>query len=146
MKIIIGSDHGGYELKEALKQTLSEKNIEIKDAGPSDKESVDYPDYAAIVANAVAQGEADAGVLVCGTGLGMSIAANKVNGIRSVVLFDEFTAEMAKAHNNANVVCLGGRTTDIPTAKKLLAIWLDTEFEGDRHQRRLDKIKELENP
>jgi ribose 5-phosphate isomerase B len=144
VKIVIGSDHGGFELKEELKAFLSEQNISVEDLGTQNAESVDYPDYAAKVAERIAKGDADAGVLVCGTGIGMCMTANKFKGIRAAVLTTEFEAEMAKAHNNANVICLGGRVLDAGAAKNLTAIWLKTEYEGGRHDRRLAKIAELE--
>ncbi len=145
MKIVIGSDHGGFELKERLKKELSNKNIAVEDLGNEGSESVDYPDYAAKVSEKISSGAADAGVLVCGTGLGMCITANKFKNVRATVIYDEVTAQMAKAHNNANVICLGGRTTDPETAWKLISIWLETEYEGGRHDRRLNKIKEIES-
>lgn len=144
MKIVIGSDHGGFELKEELKAFLSEQKIAVEDLGTQNAESVDYPDYAAKVAERIAKGEADAGVLVCGTGIGMCMTANKFKGIRAAVLTTEYEAKMAKAHNNANVICLGGRVLDAGAAKNLTAIWLKTEYEGGRHDRRLAKIADLE--
>ena len=145
MTILIGSDHGGFELKEFLKAKLTQQQIQIHDLGPNDQDSVDYPDYAAKVSEQISTGQADAGILVCGTGIGMCITANKFKNIRAAVLSDEYTAQMAKAHNNANVICLGGRTTDPDLAWKLLSIWLETNYEGGRHQRRLEKIKEIES-
>ena len=144
MKIVIGSDHGGFALKEELKAFLIEQNISVEDLGTQNSESVDYPDYAARVALSIEKGVAHAGILVCGTGIGMCITANKFKGIRAAVLTNEFEAEMAKAHNNANVICLGGRVLDAETAKHLTAIWLKTQYEGGRHDRRLAKIAELE--
>ena len=144
MKIVIGSDHGGFELKKHLKHELSAQQIDVLDIGTQNAESVDYPDYASQVSEKISSREADAGLRVCGTGIGMCITANKFKNIRAAVLSDEFSAKMAKAHNNANVICLGGRTTDAETAWKLVSIWLETEYEGGRHDRRLDKIKELE--
>lgn len=145
MKIVIGSDHGGFELKENLKRRFLSKQIEVVDLGHDSPESVDYPDYAAQVSKIISNGEADSGILVCGTGLGMCITANKFKNIRAVVPYDEYTAKMAKAHNNANVICFGGRTTDPEEAWKLITIWLETEYEGGRHDRRLAKIKEIES-
>ncbi len=144
MKIVIGSDHGGFELKKVLKEFLSQQKIKFEDLGSEEAESVDYPDYAARVAEQVATGQADAGILVCGTGIGMCITANKFPGIRAAVLTDEYTAQMAKAHNNANVICLGGRTQEIEAAKQLVSVWLKTEYEGGRHDRRLAKIAALD--
>lgn len=145
MKIVIGSDHGGYDLKEYLKNQLTTKQIEVEDLGHNSLDSVDYPDYAAKVSHKISSGEADAGVLVCGTGIGMCITANKFKNIRAAVLYDDYTAKMAKAHNNANVICLGGRTTDPDQAWQLISIWLETPYEAGRHERRLDKIKEIES-
>lgn len=144
MKIVLGSDHGGFELKEALKDFFTKREIAIEDLGNEGLASVDYPDYAARVAESISNGSADAGVLICGTGLGMCIAANKFKGVRAVVLSDKYSAEMAKAHNNANVVCLGGRVKSVKEAEELLAVWLDTDYEGGRHDRRLKKIADLE--
>ncbi len=145
MKIVIGSDHGGVELKDKLKRELSHKQIEVEDLGTNNSESVDYPDFAAQVSDKISKGEADAGLLLCGTGIGMCITANKFKNVRAAVIYDEFTAQMAKAHNDANVICLGGRTTEPEKAWQLVSIWLETEFEGERHMRRLDKIKEIES-
>lgn len=144
MKIVIASDHGGYQLKQAILRFLAEEKIVFEDFGINSAESADYPDYAVKVAKAVATGEADAGILVCGTGLGMTITANKFKGIRAALITDIHLARMAKEHNNANVIALGGRTTDIAKAIRLLKIWLKTPFQGERHQKRLDKIKEIE--
>ena len=127
-----------------LKTFLESSAIEIEDLGTNNADSVDYPDYAAQVADRISQGQADAGLLVCGTGIGMCITANKFKGIRAAVLTNDFEAKMAKAHNNANVICLGGRVLDNKTAQRLVQIWLDTEYEGGRHDRRLAKIAELE--
>ncbi len=142
--LLIASDHGGFELKEQLKQFLSELGIEVEDLGCKQGERVDYPDYALALARKVANGEAEAGILICGTGIGMSIAANKVKGIRAALVHDEYTARMSKMHNNANVICFGGRTTGPEVAKAALKVWLDTKFEGGRHIRRLEKIAEAE--
>jgi len=133
VKIVIGSDHGGFELKEELKNYLTGKDISVEDLGNEGLDSVDYPDYAASVADKISKSDADAGILVCGTGLGMCITANKFKGVRAAVLSDEFTAQMAKAHNNANVICLGGRTQTVEHALKLVSIWLETEYEGGRN-------------
>ncbi len=144
MKIAIGSDHGGYFLKEVIKEYLAEKGYEVEDFGCFSQESVDYPDYAKKVAEAVSKGECDAGVLMCGTGIGISIAANKVKGIRAALCHDGLTARLAKQHNNANIICMGGRTTGIETAKDIVDNWLNSEFEGGRHLRRINKIKDME--
>jgi ribose 5-phosphate isomerase B len=145
MKIALGSDHGGYSLKQSLIPFLQERDIRVADAGTNNSEdSVDYPDFAERVALLVSHGEADAGILVCGTGIGISIAANKVPGIRAALVTDVFMARMAKEHNNANILVLGGRVLDEQKACDLVGAWLDAAFEGGRHQGRLDKIAELE--
>lgn len=143
--LAIGSDHGGYDLKEQIKEHLKERNIEFKDFGTNSTASVDYPDYAEIVCNAVVSGECERGILVCGTGIGISIAANKVKGIRAALCGDSFSAKMAKQHNNANVICLGGRVTGSELAFSIVDAWIDNEFLGGRHQNRIDKIHALEN-
>jgi ribose 5-phosphate isomerase B len=145
MKIALGSDHGGYSLKQALIPLLQARDIQVADAGTDNSvDSVDYPDFAERVALLVVHGEADAGILVCGTGIGISIAANKVPGIRAALVTDEFMARMAKEHNNANILVLGGRVLDEQKACSLVSAWLDATFEGGRHQGRLDKIAEIE--
>ena len=144
MKIAIGCDHGGIVLKPAVTAYLEEKKIEYADFGTFTTDSVDYPVYAKKVAEAVASGACDKGILLCGTGVGMSIAANKVKGIRAAVLSDEFSAAACSAHNNANVLCLGGRILSPEKAVKLVDLWLTTPFEGGRHVRRLDEIAEME--
>lgn len=140
MKIAIGSDHGGLNLKSVLKSHMESKGIEVKDFGTHSTDSVDYPDYGEAVGEAVAKGDYDLGVLVCGTGLGISMAANKVNGVIAACVSDCFSAEMARAHNNANILALGERVVGPGLAVKLLDTFLETEFEGGRHQRRVDKI------
>ncbi|MCP3177839.1 ribose 5-phosphate isomerase B [Desulfuromonas sp. KJ2020] len=142
--LIIASDHGGLELKEAVKTYLKKRQVDVRDLGTNGSESVDYPDFGEKVARAVSLGEADAGILICGTGIGMSIVANKFPGVRAALAHDEFTARMAKEHNNANVLVLGGRVEAADQGIEMVAAWLDSEFEGGRHQRRLDKIAELE--
>lgn len=144
MIIALGADHGGYELKEAIKKYLDEKGIDYKDFGTFSTESVDYPDYALKVAEAVASQECSEGILVCGTGIGMSIAANKVPGIRAAHAEDVFSAKAAKEHNNANILCLGGRITGPGLAIMMVEEWLNSTFQGGRHQRRIDKITEIE--
>ncbi len=144
MRVFIGSDHAGFRLKEAIKPYLIERGFEVHDVGTDSEESVDYPDYAAKVAKAVADGEADRGVLICGTGIGMEMAANKVKGVRAAMVTDPELARMMRAHNDANVLTLGGRYLDEETAKEILDVFFDTEFEGGRHQRRVDKIAALE--
>jgi len=142
--LVIASDHGGYELKRDLCARLAELDIPYADLGPSSNESVDYPDYAAKVAYAVASGEYGHGVLVCGSGIGMSIAANKIPGIRAAVVQDVEHARLAAEHNNANVLCLGGRFTALDLAAEMVQIWYKSECHGERHHRRLDKIASLE--
>ena len=142
--LVVGSDHGGYELKMAILEMLRDKGIACADFGTDGSDSVDYPDYAAKVAGAVSSGDAELGILICGTGIGMSISANKFSKVRAALVHDEFTAQMAREHNNANILVMGGRVLSPDQGKKLVAIWLATEFEGDRHQNRLDKISALE--
>lgn len=142
MKIAIAADHGGYELKEALKRRLAALNI--TDLGTNSNESVDYPDYGAALARRVASGEFDRGILICGSGIGISIAANKVKGIRAALCHNAYTAEMARRHNDANVIAMGGRVVDEATAVQMTEIFLATEFEGGRHQRRVDKLSALD--
>ena len=144
MALAIGADHGGYLLKEEVKKYLTDRGIEFKDFGTFSEASVDYPDIAAAVGHAVVDGECERGLLFCGTGIGISIAANKVKGIRAACCTDEFSAEYCRRHNNANILCLGGRVLTVEKALKLVALYLDTPFEGDRHQRRLDKITAIE--
>lgn len=143
--IAMGSDHGGFELKEHIKKHLEERSLEYKDFGCYDENSVDYPDIAEKVCNAINSGDADKGILVCGTGIGISIAANKIDGIRAAHCHDVYSAEMTKRHNNANVICMGGRVIGRELAFKIIDAWLDAEFEGGRHQKRIDKIHALEN-
>lgn len=142
--IAVGSDHGGLELKNAICRLLKERGITVEDMGTGDGSSVDYPDFGLKVARAVADGRCESGVLVCGTGIGMSIAANKVHGIRAALVHDPFTAQMAKEHNNANILVLGGRILDVEKGCQLVEIWLDSAYEGGRHQNRLDKIHRIE--
>lgn len=142
--IIIGSDHGGLALKTALNSYLKRRGFVVTDAGTNGDASVDYPDFGQKVAETVIAGEAELGILICGTGIGMSIAANKVPGIRAALVTDVFMARMAKEHNNANVLVLGGRVLDEQKACDLVGAWLDATFEGGRHQARLDKITALE--
>jgi ribose 5-phosphate isomerase B len=142
--IAIGSDHAGFPLKEKLRAYLTSQGYEVSDVGTVSTESVDYPDYAEDVSERVVAGEADFGVLVCGTGIGMAIAANKVPGIRAANCGDTVSAQLSRAHNNANVLTMGGRMTDEVAARKILDIWLTTPFEGNRHQRRVNKISEID--
>ncbi len=144
MKLVIGSDHGGIHLKEVLKQHLAERGIEVTDAGTYTEESCDYPDIAVKVSREITAGNAERGILVCGTGIGMSMAANKVKGIRAALCGDVFSATMSREHNNANVICLGERVLGPGLALSILDAWLDTEFAGGRHERRVNKIMAIE--
>lgn len=143
MKIGIASDHGGFELKEYLKEYLKKSGIEVSDFGTNSEEPVDYPIYGERCARAVANGEVERGVVCCGTGIGISIAANKVKGIRCALCTDENMARLSRQHNNANMLALGGRITSNEEAQKILDAWLITEFEGGRHQRRIDMIENI---
>lgn len=143
MKIAMGADHGGYLLKDALKEYLGSRGHVVEDVGTQGPGSVDYPDFAREVGARVADGRAECGVLVCGTGIGISIAANKVRGVRAALVSSVTTARLAAEHNNANVLCLGGRLIASELATEIVQAWLDTEFEV-RHQRRLDMIAALE--
>ena len=145
MTLLIASDHGGFELKQFLLQRLRAAGREVEDLGTDDGSvSVDYPDYAAAVAARVAGDSSVLGILVCGTGIGMSIAANKFAGVRAALAHDEFTARMAREHNNANILVLGGRVLDADAAWQMVQVWLGAAFEGGRHQNRLGKITQLE--
>ena len=144
MRVAIGSDHAGLLLRGVVKAALFAHGVEVNDLGPQEPTSVDYPDYAAKVCAEVTAGHADLGVLVCGTGLGMSIAANKVQGIRAAVCRTEFEARLARQHNDANVLCLGERVTGPGLAEAILAAFLSAEFEGGRHAKRVDKVKALD--
>jgi ribose 5-phosphate isomerase B len=144
MKVAIASDHRGYHLKERVISLLKAKGHTVVDDGPSSDESVDYPDFAALVAKKVSSGAVDRGVLICGTGIGMAVAANKFPGILAAACSDEVTAELSRRHNNLNVLCLSGDLLSSRTAERLVEIWMDTEFEGGRHERRVEKIRQLE--
>jgi ribose 5-phosphate isomerase B len=141
---IIASDHGGLETKEAVKGFLKGRGIEVRDLGTLNADSVDYPDFGEKAARAVARGEAEKGILICGTGIGMSIVANKFPGVRAALVTDEFTARMSKEHNNANILVMGGRVLTPEESCCMVGVWLDAVFEGGRHQRRLDKIAQIE--
>ena len=144
--IALGSDHAGYELKQVIIKHLEERNIEYRDYGTYSTDSCDYAVFAEKTARAVAGGECELGLLFCGTGVGISMAANKVRGIRACCCSDLFSAEMTRLHNNANILCLGGRVVTDEKAKELVDIFLDTPFSGEeRHQRRIDQITDLEN-
>lgn len=144
MKIALASDHAGYAEKERLKTVLSDLGVEFEDLGPASEESVDYPDYARKVADQVAQGQVEQGLLVCGSGTGMAITANKVPGVRAAVAWSEEIARLARQHNNANVLALGARTTPADEIPKIVRAWFSTEFEGGRHAERVAKISEVE--
>ena len=139
-KVCIASDHAGYNLKEDIKNFLIKKNISIFDLGPMNKNSVDYPDYAKKVSNRVKVSKSDVGILVCGSGTGMAICANKTKGIRAAVCYNTQSTRLSRLHNNANVISLGSRLTKKNIALKLVSIFLNTKFEGGRHQRRVKKI------
>ena len=141
----IGSDHGGFELKQAVMKHLEERGIEYRDYGTYTPESCDYPDYGAAVGRAVASGECERGIIICGTGIGISMAANKIDGVRCALCGDCFSAEMARAHNDANVLALGARTLGEGLALKIVDTFLDGEFQGGRHARRVAKIMALED-
>jgi ribose 5-phosphate isomerase B len=145
VKIIIASDHAGLELRRELVSALQELRVEVNDVGPTTNASVDYPDFAKTVCKAVAAGEYQYGVLVCGTGIGMSITANKYRGIRAALCTSEFEARMTRAHNDANVLCLGQRVVGAGLARSIVEAFVATPFEGGRHQKRLDKIREAES-
>ncbi len=144
MKLGIGSDHGGFELKEHIREYLEKENIEYVDYGTYSLESVDYPDYGKRVGEAVASGEVDRGIVVCGTGIGISIACNKVKGVRCALCSEPYSARMSIEHNNANVLALGGRVLGKDLALEILGTWLKAEFQGGRHQRRIEKISEID--
>jgi len=145
MKIAIGADHAGFALKEELREALAAQGYEVKDFGTHSAESTDYPDYASAVAHAVARGECERGVLVCSTGVGMSIAANKVNGIRAALAFNADEIELTRAHNDSNVIAIGARYMDLAQARELVDVFVKTPFLGGRHQRRVDKMMNLEH-
>lgn len=145
MKIAIANDHTAVTLKNEIVLHLQEKNIEVLDLGANGKESVDYPLYGEKVANAVVSKEVDLGITICGTGVGISLAANKVKGIRAVVCSEPYTAKLSKMHNDTNVLSFGARVVGSEMAKMIVDNWLDAQFEGDRHQRRIDLITSIEN-
>jgi len=143
--LAIGADHGGVHLKEVVIQALKAHQIAFVDVGTNGEASVDYPDFAAKVASGVANGDYDRGILICGTGIGMSIAANKFYGVRAALCHNTFTARMSRAHNDANVLVLGERVTGVGVANEIINVWLETDFEGGRHARRVEKIHFHEN-
>ncbi len=144
MKVAIGCDHGGLHLKEDIKSLLADGGYEVTDFGTNSTDSVDYPDIAVPVANAVANSEFDRGILICGTGIGIGIAANKVKGIRAALCHDTFSAHASREHNNANILTMGERIIGPGLARDIVKIWLTTEFEGGRHERRVAKIADIE--
>jgi ribose 5-phosphate isomerase B len=144
MRISIGADHAGFQLKGKIKELLLGQGIEVDDRGTYSEESVDYPDYARAVGERVAQGLADGGILICGTGIGMSIAANKIPGIRAANAGSEPAAQLSREHNNANVLTLGARLLDDDSAFRIVEAWLRASFAGGRHQRRVEKITQME--
>lgn len=145
MKLAVGSDHRGYHIKRRIVNFLREHKHDVVDVGTNSEESVDYPDIAIVVARMIVSGEVERGILICGTGLGMSIAANKFAGIRATSVHDDVTAELSRRHNNSNVLCLSADLLGERLIHHIVDIWLKTEFEGGRHARRLGKINELEN-
>ena len=144
MKVVIGADHGGFELKEILKKHMMSKGFDVLDVGTHNTNSVDYPDIARAACEKIISEECEWGVLVCGTGIGISMAANKIKGIRCALVSNEYSAEMTKRHNNANVLAFGGRVTGCDLAKNILDAYINAEFEGGRHKNRIDKIAALE--
>jgi ribose 5-phosphate isomerase B len=143
-KIAIGSDHAGFEAKEKAKKELESLSVEIVDKGTHSLESVDYPDFGAAVGRAVASGEVERGVLICGSGIGVCIAANKIRGVRAAVCWNEETARLAREHNDANVLCIGARFIEADLAARMIRVFMETEFAGGRHARRVEKLKELD--
>jgi ribose 5-phosphate isomerase B len=143
-KVAIGSDHAGFEAKASASRVLDALGADVLDKGTHGAESVDYPDFGAAVGRAVASGEADCGVLVCGSGIGIAIAANKIPGVRAAVCWNEETARLARQHNDANVLCLGARFVEPELAGRMIRAFVETEFEGGRHQRRVDKLAKLD--
>lgn len=139
--IAIASDHAGLGLKADICQLLQSLGIEVEDLGPQDTKSVDYPDYAHLLSRAVSDGRIERGILICGSGIGMSMAANRHPGVRAALCHDAYTAEMSRRHNDANVLCIGERTTGPGVAQQIVRIFVDTDFEGERHQRRVAKIE-----
>lgn len=145
MKIAISSDHGGNKLRMEIIQLLTELNVQFDDLGPATDDSVDYSDFSTPVAQGVASGKYDRGILICGTGIGMSIAANKVKGIRCALVHDVFSAKATREHNDSNILAMGERVIGPGLAREIVTAWLNTSFEGGRHQRRVEKMMELEN-
>ncbi|BAT71334.1 ribose 5-phosphate isomerase B [Thermosulfidibacter takaii ABI70S6] len=144
MRVAIASDHGGYRLKEFVKSVVQQLGCDIVDFGTYSEDSVDYPEFAAKVAKAIIEKEVDRGILICGTGIGMSIVANRFPGIRAALCHDVYTARMSRQHNDANILVLGGRVLTPEVAEEIVKVWLSEEFEGGRHERRLGKLQEIE--
>ena len=144
MKIAIGADHAGFEIKEKIKQQLEEMNMEVEDLGTNSGDSVDYPDFGAAVGREVASGKADQGIIVCGSGIGIALAANKIQGIRAAQAWNEETARLARQHNDANILSIGARVLPEEEIPKIVRAWFDADFEGGRHAGRVAKITELE--
>ena len=140
MKISIASDHGGFDLKQKLIEYYQKQNIELENLGTNSADSVDYPDFGAKMARYILEKKADLGILICGTGIGISIAANRFKGIRAALLYSDFAAEMAKKHNDANIIAFGGRTMDFEDVVRRIDIFMKTEFEGGRHEKRIEKL------
>lgn len=141
MKVVVGSDHGGFNLKNTIVSELKDKGVDITDFGPATDDSVDYPDFAKPLAEKVAAGEYDKGILICGTGIGMSISANKVKGVRCALVHDTFSARATREHNDSNILAMGERVIGKGLASDIVDIWLNTEFEGGRHEKRVRKIE-----
>jgi ribose 5-phosphate isomerase B len=143
-RVAIGSDHAGYESKESAKREIAALGVEVEDKGTNSLESVDYPDFGAAVGRAVASGEVERGVVICGSGIGISIAANKVPGVRAALCWNEETARLARQHNDANVLCIGARFIEPELAARMIRAFLETEFDGGRHQERVEKLTQLD--
>jgi ribose 5-phosphate isomerase B len=141
VKIVIGSDHAGYEIKEVIKKVLLSRRVDPVDVGTHSEKSCDYPDFGKMVAEGVSTGEFDRGILICGTGIGMSMVANRFSGVRAALCHDIYTAKMSRMHNDANVLVMGGRVIGPGLAEEIVTTWLDTAFEGGRHKGRIDKIE-----
>ena len=144
MKIAIASDHGGFDLKEFVKKKLIEMEHEVDDVGCANKESCDYPEYGFRAARAVSRGKADRGIMICTTGIGMSMVGNKVKGVRAALCYTSWSAKLSRNHNNSNVLAMGSAFVDNKTAEEIIKVWLEEEFEGGRHERRVNKIMEAE--
>ena len=145
LRVAVGSDHAGYEAKELAKRELNALGMEIVDAGAHSAESVDYPDFGAAVGRAVARGEVERGVLICGSGIGISMAANKIAGVRAAVCWNEETARLAREHNDANILCFGARFIEPALAARMVRVFMETDFAGGRHQQRVEKLSQLDN-